>query len=101
MATGHVKLYHPDRKFGFLVDEEGLDLYVHADQVQGDELKAGDVVEFEIREDESGERSATGVTKTKDAPADQPVGRTMANPPTWEQLEERDRARRASRRRRR
>lgn len=101
MATGHVKLFHADRKFGFVVDEEGLDVYVHADQVQGGELAAGDRVEFEVTEDENGKRSATAVARTAEASSFHPVGRTLAAPPTWEVLEERDRARRASRRRRR
>lgn len=101
MATGLVKLYHADRNFGFLTDEAGLDVYVHGDQVVEGPLKAGDLVEFEVSEAESGQKHAVGVAKTKDAPADHPVGRTMANPPSWDELEERDRARRASRRRRR
>jgi hypothetical protein len=41
------------------------------------------------------------VTVTKAAPAANPVGRTMANPPSWDELEERERQRRMARRRRR
>lgn len=101
MPTGLVKLYHEDRKFGFVTDETGIDVYVHADQVQGDAIKAGDTVEFEVQESESGQAQAVAVTKTRDADADHPIGRTLAAPPSFEELEERDRARRASRRRRR
>jgi cold shock protein len=100
MATGHVKVFHDDRKYGFVTTEEGEDLYVHADNVDGGALKSGDVVEFEIAEDE-GDQSAVGVKVVKSAPSANPVGRTLASPPSWDELEERERQRRAARRRRR
>lgn len=101
MSTGTVKTFDTDRRYGFVTDEAGEDIYVHADYVDGGALKPGDVVEFEVAEGDSGETAATKVKVVKAAPADTPVGRTMASPPTWEILEERDRQRRASRRRRR
>lgn len=102
MATGTIKVFHTDRNFGFVTTDDGLDVYVHADQVEGGALKAGDVIDFEIAEDEdSSGRAATGVTVVKEAKGDNPTGRTMAAPPTWDVLEERDRQRRALRRRRR
>ena len=97
MPTGTVKIFNPDRNFGFVTNEEGQDIYVHADYVEGGTLNPGDVVEFEVAEGDSGETAATKVKVVKAAPADTPVGRTMAAPPTWDTLEERDRQRRAAR----
>ncbi len=101
MATGRVKVFNADKNFGFLTTSEGDELYVAGDQVQGDALRSGDEVEFELGESDNGKRAATGVTVTKQAPADNPVGRTMVPPPSWDELEERERQRRAARRRRR
>lgn len=101
MPTGTVKTFDTDRRFGFLTDEDGEDLYVHGDYVDGGSLSPGDIVEFEVAEGEGGESAAMKVKVVKAAPAGSPVGRTMAAPPTWDTLEERDRQRRASRRRRR
>jgi cold shock CspA family protein len=101
MPTGRVKVFHADRNYGFLTTSDGDELYVAGDQVEGGSLRSGDEVEYELGESENGKRAATGVTVTKQAPADNPVGRTMANPPSWEELEERERQRRMARRRRR
>jgi cold shock CspA family protein len=101
MPTGRVKVFNPERKFGFITAEDGNELYVTADAVPGGVLHSGDEVEFEAQESEKGRAQAASVTVTKKAPADNPVGRTMANPPSWDQLEERERQRRQNRRRRR
>lgn len=101
MPTGRVKVFHADRNFGFVTTSEGGEVYVAGDQVSGDALRAGDVVEFEITEGDDGKRAATSVVVTKQAPAGSPVGRTMAAPPSWDELEEHERQRRMARRRRR
>jgi cold shock CspA family protein len=101
MPTGRVKVFHADRNYGFLTTSDGDELYVAADQVEGGSLRSGDEVEYEVGESDNGKRAATGVKVTKQAPADNPVGRTMASPPSWEELEERERQRRMARRRRR
>ena len=101
MPTGRVKVFHAERNFGFVTTAEGDEVYVAGDQVEGGALRSGDEVEFEVSDPEGGKRAATGVTVTKAAPADNPVGRTMAAPPSWEELEERERQRRMARRRRR
>ena len=101
MPTGRVKLFHADRNFGFVTTDEGQELYVSGQQVGNGPLRPGDEVEFEIADTEQGRKAATGVTVTKQAPEDNPVGRTMLAPPSWEELEERERQRRMARRRRR
>lgn len=101
MPTGRVKVYKPEQQFGFITTEDGAELYVTADAVAGDVLHSGDEVEFETVETEKGRNHAASVSVTKKAPADNPIGRTMVNPPSWDQLEERERQRRQNRRRRR
>ncbi len=101
MPTGRVKVFHADRNFGFITVDDGSEAYVAATEVAGGQLHPGDEVEFEFGDAEGRRRAATGVTVTKAAPAANPVGRTMANPPSWDELEERERQRRMARRRRR
>jgi cold shock CspA family protein len=99
MATGTVKVFNTERNFGFLTTEVGDDLYVPGDGLAAP-IKPGDIVEYEVGESENG-NVATDVTVVKPAPEASPVGRTMAPPPDWDTLEERERQRRAARRRRR
>jgi cold shock CspA family protein len=101
MPTGRVKIFHADRQFGFLTSADGDEIYVAASEVEGGTLRSGDEVDYEVGDGEGRKRAATGVTVTKAAPADNPVGRTMVAPPMWDELEERERQRRAARRRRR
>jgi len=101
MAQGHVKVFHADKNYGFVTTHDGGELYVSGDQVSGEVLRSGDEIEFEIEDAERGRSKAVSVVVTKAAPADNPIGRTMAAPPTWEELEERERQRRMARRRRR
>jgi cold shock protein len=101
MPTGRLKVFNADRNFGFVTTEdEAEDIFFHAEALKG-EANPGDLVEFEVREDESGEKTAADVTVVKAAVGASLVGRTLSQPPTWDQLEERDRARRQARRRRR
>jgi len=102
MPTGHVKVFHTDRNFGRITDQEGNEVIFGADAVEDGPANSGDVVEFEVGESENPrDRRATTVTITKRAPASNPIGRTLTAPPSWDTLEEADRQRRQARRRRR
>ncbi len=102
MPTGHVKVFHTDRNFGRITDEGGGEVIFDQDAVEDGSAGSGDQVEFEIAEsDNPRDRRATTVTITKKAPEDHPVGRTLAEPPSWDALVEADRQRRQARRRRR
>lgn len=100
MPNGRVKVFHEKRNFGFLTAEDGRELFVSADDVEGGTLRSGDLVEYEVVEGDNGKKAGS-VSVTKQAPEDNPIGRTMAPPPTWDELEAIDRERRAARRRRR
>lgn len=99
MPVGRVKRFDAARSFGFLVSSDGDELYFAGSGAS--RPGPGDEVEFELGEGEHGRRIATAVTVTRPAPEGTPVGRTMLAPPSWEDLEDRERQRRLARRRRR
>jgi cold shock CspA family protein len=104
MPQGRVKVFDTERRFGFLQPSEGgRDVFVHASEVEGeDELRPGDVVEYEEGEGDEGP-AAQSVTVIERAPEDVPTGRVVAGggPPTWDELERLHRDQRSDRRQRR
>ncbi len=57
MATGTVKWFSDKKGFGFIVDEQGRDVFVHYTEIQEDgfrSLKEGDKVSYELIEDVKG-----------------------------------------------
>ena len=53
MPVGTVKWFDSENGYGFIEQENGEDLIFHRDQVTG-EIQDGELVEFEIGEDERG-----------------------------------------------
>lgn len=100
MPSGHVKVFHTDRKFGFITAEDGKEVFLGADDLGGVTVKAGDRVDYEIADGDDGAK-AVNIEVVRSAADDTPVGRTLAAPPSWHSLEDRERARRQNRRRRR
>ena len=50
MSVGTVKWFDPKKGFGFILNPEGADVFVHFSSIQGDgfrSLKDGERVEFE------------------------------------------------------
>ncbi|MBO9675266.1 cold-shock protein [Pedobacter sp. KLB.chiD] len=56
MATGKVKWFNTQKGFGFIVQEDNKDLFVHFKDVLGgiESLKENDKVEFEVAEGRKG-----------------------------------------------
>ncbi|QPH40411.1 cold-shock protein [Pedobacter endophyticus] len=56
MATGKVKWFNTEKGFGFIVQEDNKDLFVHFKDVLGgiDSLRENDSVEFEVAEGRKG-----------------------------------------------
>jgi len=64
MKTGKVKWFNAQKGFGFIVQDDGTDIFVHFKDVIGgiDVLQDGDEVEFEVVEGRKG-LQATNVRK--------------------------------------
>jgi len=67
MATGKVKWYDATKRYGFITSEDGTDVFVHQNDIQGEggtRLNEGDPVEFELTQGPKGPK-ATNVRKKK------------------------------------
>lgn len=53
MPKGKVKFFNTEKGFGFIVPEEGEDIFVHASGLI-DDIREDDEVEFEIAEGKKG-----------------------------------------------
>ena len=65
MAKGTVKWFNDQKGYGFIATEEGKDVFVHHNAIQGDGYKSlseGQQVEFEVEQGPKGEQ-ATNVVK--------------------------------------
>ena len=54
MSKGTVKFFNGAKGFGFITPEEGDDLFFHISEIQGQEPRDGDKVEFEVGEGKKG-----------------------------------------------
>lgn len=54
MPQGKVKWFNTEKGYGFIEQEGGSDLFVHANDIEGPALQEGDAVEFEIGEGKKG-----------------------------------------------
>ena len=66
MSTGTVKWFHPNRGYGFIVQDDGSDdLFVHQSDIKaeggGASLEEGQKVEYEIGQGPKGGPCATNV----------------------------------------
>ena len=60
MAKGKVKWFNSQKGYGFIEMENGKDIFVHYNAIQGHGFKSldeGEVVEFEIRQSPKGEHA--------------------------------------------
>lgn len=62
--NGTVKWFNSEKGYGFITNEEGLDVFVHFSAIQGDGFKTldeGQEVEFEVVEGDRGPQAANVV----------------------------------------
>jgi CspA family cold shock protein len=54
MTTGTVKFYNRIKRFGFIAQDEGEDVFVHESGIVSGPLSDNDQVEFDIEEGDKG-----------------------------------------------
>ena len=54
MPQGTIKWFSTEKGYGFIEQENGSDIFVHANDVNGAVLQEGDRVEFEVGEGRKG-----------------------------------------------
>jgi len=54
MAQGKIKWFSTEKGYGFIEQDNGSDLFVHANDTDGANLQEGDNVVFEIGEGQKG-----------------------------------------------
>lgn len=61
MLTGTVKWFHDGKGWGFLLDAEGRDVFVHYSVIESEEFKTlaeGEVVQYELKSGPKGLQAA-------------------------------------------
>ncbi len=62
MAKGKVKWFDAKKGFGFIVSDDGKDVFVHFSDIASDQsyksLEEGVEVEFEVKEDGKGQKAS-------------------------------------------
>ncbi|QNL48342.1 cold-shock protein [Olivibacter sp. SDN3] len=59
MKTGKVKWFNAQKGFGFIIQEDGTDIFVHFKDVHGgiDAIRDNDDVEFEVADGRKGQQA--------------------------------------------
>ena len=73
MPTGTVKWFDPKKGYGFIIGEQGADVFVHYSSIEGEgfrALKDGETVSYELVEGDKGfQARKVNHTETSDQPS--------------------------------
>ena len=72
MPTGRVKIFNTERGFGFVTATDGEELLFRRDALDADQVRSGDMVEFEVADGDDRNRTVASLTVVKAA-----IRRTM------------------------
>jgi len=76
MPTGKVKWFDSKKGYGFIIGEEGQDVFVHYTSIQGDgfrALKDGESVTYELVKSEKGDQARNVVRQTETGESARPA----------------------------
>jgi len=74
MSNGKVKWFDPKKGYGFIIGEEGQDVFVHYTSILGEGfrvLKDGEIVEYELVQGDKGFQARNVNRTTEDQAASQ------------------------------
>jgi CspA family cold shock protein len=75
MPTGKVKWFDPKKGYGFIIGDEGQDVFVHYTSIVGDgfrALKDGEMVSYELIKGEKGYQARNVAKPEESGQAEQP-----------------------------
>lgn len=81
MPTGKVKWFDPKKGYGFIIGEQGQDVFVHYSSIEGDGFRAlrdGEVVAYELVKGDKGHQARN---VTRDAAEAAEASGNVAPPP--------------------
>ena len=75
MPTGQVKWFDPKKGYGFIVGDEGQDVFVHYTAIEGEGfryLRDREVVEYELIQEDKGFQARNVLRSSPPSPEDPP-----------------------------
>jgi len=85
MAKGHVKWFSNPKGYGFILMDDGSEVFVHHSLIEGSgykTLKEGETVEFELVESDKGKQAhkVVRLENAQSSPADQGSEEAVSSP---------------------
>ena len=85
MPTGKVKWFDPKKGYGFIIGEQGQDVFVHYSSIEGEGFRAlrdGEVVAYELVKGEKGHQARNVKRDAGEAPGQEMSGNLSSPPPS-------------------